>query len=74
MNGIITLIIVGVVIYFLFSQKGSIGCCGGHDGQHNPQQTKPPVDDDLSNHINVSPIDLGKEDFEVVSIEKNKQN
>ena len=74
MNSFITLIIVGWVIYFLFSKKGSIGCCGGHGGHHNPPQANPPVDDELSNNRKESTIDLGRDDYEVVAIEKRNKN
>ena len=45
MNGFGTLLILGIVMYFLFSRNGAIGCCGGHasrGSQHRePEAPRP---------------------------------
>lgn len=66
-GGLLVWLIIGVVIYMLFSRRGGMmGCCGGHgdhsshgdnhynNGQSRPQQPK----DDI--------VDVKKEDYHVL--------
>ncbi len=71
MSGLLIWILLGVVVYMLFSRKGGMGmgCCGGH---HDHESTGPP-DADTSSHKRQSSeledniIDLKKEDYKVIS-------
>ena len=69
MNGLGTLLILGIVMYFLFSRKGAVGCCGGHS-QHGSRHREPhrPMPQDFSqNRRNEDIIDLKPEDYKVIS-------
>jgi len=65
-GGIFSWLIIGLVIYYLFSRKGGMmGCCGGRN--HNPSGHN-----DHANHFSKqSPephedtIDLNEEDYQV---------
>ena len=66
MGGIFSWLIIGVLLYFMFSKRGGMmGCCGGHD--HHSQQHP----DHSKTHTGRSPqsreeiIDLKKEDYSV---------
>ena len=65
-GGIFTWLIIGLVIYFLFSRKGGMmGCCGGHDhnspGHDNHVDHRNPHSPESREDI----IDLNKEDYQV---------
>ncbi len=66
MNGFGTLLIIGIVMYFLFSRGGGVGCCGGHgsrgDRRRRPQQPKDFPQGGQSGEI----IDLKPEDYKAV--------
>ena len=71
MNGFFILLIVGVVVYMLFSRKGGtgMGCCGGHhdhhpiDADHEDPEDHPSSSSKPEGNI----IDLKKEDYSVIS-------
>lgn len=65
-GGIFSWLIIGLVIYFMFSRRGGMmGCCGGHN--HNPSGHNNQAD----HHSKHSPesqediIDLNREDYHV---------
>ena len=65
-GGIFSWLIIGLVIYFIFSRRGGMmGCCNGHN--HNPSGYFNRAD----HHSKHSPeshediIDLNKEDYHV---------
>ena len=39
MQNLISLIFVGLFVYLMFSRKGGMGCCGGHNHE-NINQTE----------------------------------
>ncbi len=57
-GGLLIWLVIGVVLYMLFSKRGgTMGCCGGHGNHdHGPDRTHR-SDDDI--------IDLKKEDYRV---------
>ena len=40
MGGLGTLLVLGIVMYFLFSRNGGVGCCGTHS-HHSSKNGKP---------------------------------
>ena len=76
MNGIGTLLIIGIVMYFLFSRNrgmGGMGCCGGHS-HHDPRHMEPrhPNPQDLpQDRESEKIIDLKPDEYKVLS-EKSK--
>lgn len=71
MNGLGILIILGIVMYFLFSRTGGMGCCCGHSGHgdhhREPDRLKPREFE--SNDDGAKIIDLKPEEYEVMSEE-----
>jgi hypothetical protein len=71
-NGILPLIIVALVLYFLLSKKGGLGCCGGHHEHRPGQQSKPNSGERFSEPAKELIIDLKKDDYKVKSIENER--
>ncbi len=65
-GGIFSWLIIGLLIYFMFSRKGGMmGCCGGHN-HHSSEHTNRAGDQDKHSagpHEDI--IDLKKEDYHV---------
>ena len=40
MQNVISLIFIGLVVYLMFSRKGGMGCCGGHENRQSAQNQK----------------------------------
>lgn len=69
MNGIGTLILLGVLMYFMFSRNGGMGCCGGHS-DHDRQKRKPQTprfDDTERKTEEVEVIQLRPDEYEILS-------
>jgi hypothetical protein len=66
MGGIFSWLIIGVVLYFMFSKRGGmVGCCGGHN-HHAPEhsdRSRPRSGRSPVSHDEI--IDLKKEDYSV---------
>lgn len=66
LGGIFSWLIIGLVIYLLFSRRGGMmGCCGSHN-HNSPGHTNPPGQD--NGHWNKSEediIDLKEDDYSV---------
>lgn len=74
MSGLFTLLIIGLVIYMLFSKNGAMACCGGHHDQQRPsgphrRDAAPPSSSSAIDKGAV--IDLGKDDYQVLSADDN---
>lgn len=71
MNGLITILLIGLVVYMLFSKKGGMGCCGGHHdhapGGQGRQDDKGPDRANTALGADDRVFDLKKEDYKVVS-------
>ncbi len=75
MSGVFTILIIGMIVYMLFSKNAGLGCCGGHRN-HGPANFPRrdsarrvyPAADDKDDDI----IDLGKEDYHVLSVEEKQ--
>jgi len=69
MNGLGTLLIIGIVLYFLFSKKGGMGCCGGHSHHSSrdrePERRKPHSFHHKPEHEDI--IDLKPDEYKVIS-------
>lgn len=69
MNGLGTLLILGIVMYFLFSRNGGVGCCGGHSqsgsGHREPHRPMPQGAPHKRQGEDI--IDLRPEEYEVIS-------
>lgn len=74
MNGIGTLILLGVLMYFMFSRKGGMGCCGGHSdhGHQNRKPQTPRLDDTERKTEDLDVIQLRPDEYEVLSDEAGK--
>lgn len=71
MDGLFVWVILGIVVYMLFSRRGGMGgmgCCGGHhDHQANgPTHLHSEGDDHASPDQEGKVIELGKEDYKVL--------
>ena len=72
MNGLGTLLIIGVVMYFLFSRNrgmGGMGCCGGHSyyGPTHGKPQHPNTQDSPDNRESEKIIDLKPDEYKVLS-------
>lgn len=72
MSGLFVWIILGIVIYMLISRRGGMGgmgCCGGHHDHHSnhPTTGDPTVSGRHPGEREQDVIDLGKEDYKVLS-------
>ena len=74
MNGLGTLIILGIVMYFLFSKGSGMGCCGGHSDSdsHHREPEGPKPQRFPENHESAKVIDLKPEEYEVISVDNRK--
>jgi len=66
MGGIFSWLIIGVLLYFMFSKRGGMmGCCGGHDhhSSEHPDRSKAHAGHSPESHEEI--IDLKKEDYSV---------
>lgn len=68
MQNLLPLILIGFIVYLIFSRKGGMGCCGGH-GSHEPKrhQDGHSHSDDLSRDDRVEKvIDLSKDEYTIL--------
>ena len=66
LGGIFTWLIIGLVIYFIFSRKGGmLGCCGGHDHNSSGHDNHADHRSHHSPESHEDIIDLNKEDYQV---------
>lgn len=65
MQNVISLIIVGLVVYLMFFRKGGMGCCGGHGG-HEPEQDQKVNMGKLSDGDGGDVIDLRKDEYTIL--------
>jgi len=69
MNGLGTLLIIGIVVYFLFSKNSGMGCCGGHSHHgsrdREPERRKPHRFLHKPEHEDI--IDLKPDEYKVIS-------
>ena len=66
MGGLFTWLIIGVVLYLLFSKRGGMmGCCGGHDHHSRRHPTPPAPRGGRSPESHEEIIDLNKDDYSV---------
>jgi hypothetical protein len=71
MNGILPLIIVvGLGLYLLLSHKAAMGSCGRHHGWRTAQTDQRYSRGDFPDQAKDMIIDLRKDDYKVISIEK----
>ncbi len=73
MSGLFTLLIIGLVIYMLFSKNGAMACCGGrHDQRPSGPHRRDAAPPSSSSGIDKGAvIDLGKDDYQVLSADDN---
>jgi hypothetical protein len=65
-GGIFSWLIIGLVIYLMFSRKGGMmGCCGGHHHDSSRHADHPKDDSGHSMESQGEIIDLKKEDYRV---------
>jgi hypothetical protein len=66
MQNLIPLILIGVFVYFFFSRKGGMGCCGGHGGhEHQGNQNEHSGKSSDGRLENV--IDLREDEYKIIS-------
>jgi hypothetical protein len=66
MGGIVAWLIIGVVLYLLFSKRGGMmGCCGGHNHHSTEHFNRRGPDMGGSTEFHEEIIDLKKEDYSV---------
>lgn len=66
LGGIFSWLIIGLVIYLMFSRKGGMmGCCGGHNHNSSEHTNRAGHSDTHSPETHEDIIDLKKEDDRV---------
>ncbi len=65
MQNLIPLIVIGLFVYFIFSRKGGVGCCG--HSVHEPQrhQDRQPAESSDNHQVNI--IDLSPDEYTILS-------
>ncbi len=67
MQNLLPLILIGFIIYRIFSRKGGMGCCGGH-GSHELKRHQDVRSDDLNPENRTEQvIDLRRDEYTVLS-------
>ena len=65
-GGIFSWLLIGLVIYLMFSRKGGMmGCCGGHSHNSPQHSDHPNPDSEHSKGSQKEIIELKKEDYRV---------
>jgi len=65
MQNLLPLILIGLIVYLMFSRKGGMGCCGGHDA-HEPKGSQDGNSADLPQNRVEKVIDLRKDEYTVL--------
>jgi hypothetical protein len=66
MQNLIALIFVGLVVYLMFSRKGGMGCCGGHEDRQSDQNHKEKMY--VPSHEDAGEvIDLKEDEYSILS-------
>ena len=65
MQNVISLILVGLFVYLIFSRKGGMGCCGGYGG-HKPEQDQKVNMGKSSHGDGGDVIDLRKDEYTIL--------
>ena len=65
MQNLLPLILIGLIVYLMFSKKGGMGCCGGHDA-HGPKRPQDMNSGDLPRNHMEKVIDLRKDEYTVL--------
>lgn len=74
MNTFILWLLVGLGLTLIFSRKGGMGCCGGHNDHGSQGKTSHSGSKDRPSFDMKSPvIDLSENDYSVVKIESKKR-
>jgi hypothetical protein len=66
MQNLIPIILVIFFVYLIFARKGGMGCCGGH-GAHDSQRSKDEPSGKSPNSRMENVIDLGQDEYTVLS-------
>ena len=73
MQNLISLILVGLFVYLIFSRKGGMGCCGSHGGHKSEQNQK--VNMERSSHRDVGDvIDLHKDEYTILPAKDDERS
>jgi hypothetical protein len=74
MQNLLPLILIGFLVYFLFSRKGGMGCCGGHRS-HEPRrhQDGHTHSGDHSQDRMGKVIDLRKDEYTILPAKNDKE-
>lgn len=67
MSGLFTLLIIGMVIYMLFSRGSGMGCCGGHPGHRRDDLPRRDFPTGVNSPEDENIIDLKEGDYQVLS-------
>jgi len=65
MQNLLPLILIGLIVYLMFSRKGGMGCCGGHD-THEPKRPQDGNSADLPQNRVEKVINLRKDEYTVL--------
>lgn len=75
MQNLLPLILIGFLVYFIFSRKGGMGCCGGHSS-HEPKRHQ-----DGHSHAGDLPqdrmekvIELSKDEYTILSARNDQDH
>jgi hypothetical protein len=65
MQNLIPLIVICLFVYFIFSRKGGVGCCGHGAHEPGPHQDRKPSESADNHQVNV--IDLSPDEYTILS-------
>ncbi len=65
MQNLLPLIFIGLLVYLIFSRKGGMGCCGGHES-HEPKRHQDGHSGDLPQDRMEKVIDLRMDEYTVL--------
>ena len=76
MQNLLPLILIGFIVYLIFSRKGGMGCCGSHDS-HEPKrhQDGHSHSGDLSRDAHMGKvIDLNKDEYTILPVRNDQDH
>lgn len=65
MQNLLPLIVIGLLVYLIFSRRGGISCCGGHDA-HEPKRPQDANTVERPHDRMEKVIDLRKDEYTVL--------
>jgi len=73
MQNLLPLLLIGFIVYLVFSRKGAMGCCGGHNSDEHRHHRHPNSGDPAHDHTH-EVIVLRKDEYTVLPAEPDRRS